>query len=65
MQFLLNKTKSFSTWYIVLDNWIVAAAYIDDEDLFAGYVSNKLSGLKVKEAVYDTLGHYGKVYVND
>ena len=63
--FLLNETEANSTWYIRLNGWLVSAVYIDDEDLFVNYISDKLCNLKVTNTSWNYVGHYGEVYIED
>ena len=45
---LLHKTKAYRYVKIYDAGWLVAMCYIDDEDLFIGYMSTKLLERKVQ-----------------
>lgn len=54
-EFLLTKTNVKELCVIRESGWIVASFWIDYEDLFCGYLDNKLGSKKVKLDSWDYL----------
>jgi hypothetical protein len=54
-EFLRTKTNVKELCVICEDGWIVASFWIDYEDLFCGYLDNKLGDKKVKLDTWDYL----------
>ena len=48
-EFLRTKTNACELCVISDSGYIIATAWIDYEDLFCGYISNRLSGKEVKK----------------
>lgn len=47
-EFLLYHTQCYELCVVRLDGWIVATFWIDDEDLFAKYISQELANKVVQ-----------------
>jgi hypothetical protein len=54
-EFLRTKTNARELCVIRESGWIVAAFWIDCEDLFCGYLDHKLGERKVKSDCWDDL----------
>lgn len=59
-QFLLHHTQVGELCVIRDGGWIVATAWIDVEDLFAGYVGTGIRDRKVQSDSWGTIGVYDK-----
>lgn len=54
-KFLLTKTEAHELCVITEDGWIVATVWIDHEDLFKGYLDDRLAKMEVKIDKWDYL----------
>lgn len=59
-EFLRTRTNAKELCVIREDGWIVATFWIDYEDLFCGYLNNKLGDKKVKLESWDYISIVNK-----